>query len=91
MKEQIIELIKNNSPEEATEKILKLVVKAGVSGSAILESRPNLQNLQRSDYHKHKQENRFNNAVGCNVLNLWRYGYLAGYAYAIRRLKKHCH
>ena len=31
MKEQIIELIKNNSPEEATEKILKLVVKADVS------------------------------------------------------------
>jgi Zn finger protein HypA/HybF involved in hydrogenase expression len=35
MKEQIIELIKNNSPEEATDKILKLVVKAGVSSSAI--------------------------------------------------------
>ena len=33
MKDQIIELIKNNSPEEAAKKILKLVVKADVSGS----------------------------------------------------------
>lgn len=30
MKEQIIKLIKSNSPEEATDKILKLVVKADV-------------------------------------------------------------
>jgi hypothetical protein len=33
MKKQIEEIIRNNTPEEATEKILKLVVKPDVSGS----------------------------------------------------------
>lgn len=43
MKEQIIELIKNNSPEEATEKILKLVVKADVMRSAFDAGRQQIE------------------------------------------------
>jgi hypothetical protein len=82
MKKEIEEIIKNNSPEEAAQKILKLVVKPDVIASDFLTYRKlPYGNTMRSIFRKHE--------------GMWKKGIYhdcqiflhEGYMLAVRRLK----
>ena len=82
MKKEIEEIIKNNSPEEAAQKILKLVAKPDVIASDLLTSRKlPYGNTMRAIFKKNK--------------GMWKQGIYhdcqtflhEGYMLAVRRLK----